>query len=323
MRYGTIAGVDTPASRIAQGTVMLNDSNAEFGLELFDAVFESGITLFDSAHVYGGGGSDRTFGKWVRERGVRDKIVLMDKCCHHSRDRRRVTPFDITADLHDCLARLGFDCIDVFSFHRDDPAQPVGPLVERFNRHIEEGKIRAYGASNWTHERIAEAIDYAESNGLVPMAVSSPHYSLAECCEDPWGGGSISITGPDGTAAREWYAANQMPVLPWSSLSGGFFSERFTPDNLEGFEDGGDQRCVRCYCSEDNFRRLGRAKELAEQKGATVCQIALAWTICGAMNVYPLMAAWTAEQAAENAAAGDIELTADEVAWLNLEGDER
>jgi aryl-alcohol dehydrogenase-like predicted oxidoreductase len=323
MRYGTIAGVDKPASRIAQGTMMLNDNNAEFGMDVFDALFEAGITLFDSAHIYGGGGSDRTFGKWVRERGVRDKIVLMDKCSHHSRDRKRVTPFDITADLHDCLARLGFDCIDVFSFHRDDEAQPVGPLVERMNQHIREGKIRAYGASNWAHERIAEAIDYAERNGLVSPVVSSPHYSLAESYDDPWGGGSITITGAGAAAAREWYAASQMAVLPWSSLSGGFFSERFTRDNLEGFQDGADQRCVRCYCGEDNFRRLDRAKRLARDKGATVCQIALAWTICGAMNVFPLMAAWTTEQAVENAAAGEIELTAAEVAWLDLETDER
>jgi len=322
MKYGTIPGVDADkkVSRIAQGTVMLRDGNEDFGFELLDAVFEAGITLFDSAHVYGGGGSDRTFGKWVHARGVREQIVLMDKCCHHSRDRKRVTPFDISADLHDCLARLGFETIDVFAFHRDDPSQPVGPLVERMNQHVNEGRIRAYGGSNWSHRRIEEANEYADKHGLVPMAVASPHYSLAECVADPWGGGSLSITTD--AEARQWYRQTQLALLPWSSLSGGFFSGRFTRDNLDEFTDGGDKRCVRCYCSPDNFRRLDRAKELAAEKGASVAQIALAWCICGELNCFPLMAAWTVEQARENGAAGDIDLTAEEVAWLNLERDE-
>jgi aryl-alcohol dehydrogenase-like predicted oxidoreductase len=325
MKYGTIPGVDPNKriSHVAQGLVMLSEKDEAGGFALLDAVSEAGITLFDSAHVYGGGGCDRVFGKWVGERGLREQVVLMDKCSHHNRDRRRVTPFDISADLHDCLARLEFDYIDIFSFHRDDEALPVGPLIERLNEHIDEGKIRAYGASNWTHERIREAIEYADAHGLVPMAVASPHYSLAECVKDPWGGGCVSITGEAGADAREWYKGTQMPVLPWSSLCGGFFSGRFTRDNLDRFTKGGDLRCVRSFCCEDNFRRLDRAGELAAEKGVSVAQIALAYCICGEMNVFPLMAAWTAEEAAQNGAACDIDLTPEEVAWLNLEADGR
>jgi len=323
MKYGTIPGVK-PAkrvSRIAQGTVMLREDDEARAFELLDAVYEAGVTLFDSAHVYGGGQCDRVFGRWVASRGLREQIVLMDKCSHHNRDRKRVTPYDISADLHDCLARLGFDYVDIFSFHRDDETQPVGPLVERMNQLICEGRIRAYGASNWTHRRIAEAVEYAEARGLVSIAVSSPHYSLAECNADPWGGGSISITtDPEALA---WYERRQMPLLPWSSLSGGLFSGRFRRDNLEQFSDGADARCVRCYCSERNFQRLDRAEQLAAEKGATLAQIALAWCVCGPRNVFPLMAAWTVEQARENGAAGGIDLTAEEVAWLNLERDER
>jgi len=325
MKYGTIPGVDggKKVSRIAQGLMVLREDHEEFGFELLDAVYAAGVTLFDSAQIYGGGACDRVFGKWARQRGIREQIVLMDKCSHHSRDRRRVTPFDVTADLHDCLARLQFEYVDIFAFHRDDESQPVGPLVERLNQHIDEGRIRAYGASNWTHRRIAEAVEYAEARGLVPMAVSSPHYSLAECTADPWGGGSVSITGEAGAEARAWYARAQMAILPWSSLSGGFFSGRFRRDDLDGFTDGADARCVRCYCCEDNFRRLDRAAELAAEKGLSLAQIALAWCISGELNVFPLMAAWTVEQAAQNGAAGDVELTAAEVAWLNLEADSR
>ncbi len=316
MKYGQIPGIRQPVSRVAQGVIMLRQDEPEAGFALLDAALEAGINLFDSAHVYGGGQADRVFGQWVASRGVRDKVVLMDKCCHHNADRKRVTPFDISADLHDCLARLGFETIDIFSFHRDDPTQPVGPLVERMNQHIAEGRIRAYGASNWSHQRIAEANEYAAAHNLTGMAVSSPQYSLADCVEDPWGGGSISLTGPDNADARDWYARTGLAVLPWSSLAGGFFSGRFTRDNLDSFTDGADQRCVRCYCTETNFQRLDRARELADRKNASLAQIALAWTIQGPLNCFPLMAGWTPEQVRENAAAANIELSAEEVDWL-------
>jgi len=323
MEYGRIPGVDKAASRVAQGLMMLTENDLAGGFELLDAVYEGGITLFDSAHIYGGGQCDRVFGRWVAERGLREKVVLMDKCSHHHGEVNRVTPECITSDLNDCLERLNFETIDIFSFHRDDETQPVGPLVERLNEHVSEGKVRAFGASNWTHHRIAEANAYAAANGLAGFAVASPQYSLAECLEDPWGRGSVWIGGPRRRDARDWYQANQMPILSWSSLAGGFFSGRFSRDNVESFTDDADTRCVRCYCSEDNFRRLDRAGELAAEKGVDVAQIALAFLIRGPLNVFPLMAAWTLRQAADNAGACDFELTEADVAYLDLERDTR
>ena len=323
MKYGTIPGVDKQASRVAQGMVMLNEDDVAGGLALLDAVYDAGINTFDSSSIYGGGACDRVFGRWVAERGLREQIVLMDKCCHHNHDRGRVTPFDLTSDLHDCLARLGFETIEVFAFHRDDPAAEVGPLVERMNEHIAEGKIQAYGASNWTHQRVQEANEYAEAHGLQGMSVASPHYALAECVAEPWGKGSVTITGEAGADARRYYEQTQLPLLPWSSLCGGFFSGRFRRDNLQSFTGPADQRCVRCYCTEDNFRRRDRAEELAAEKNATLAQIALAYVLCGPLNVFALTAAHKPAEAADNAAAADIELTEAERAWLDLRSDAR
>jgi len=323
MKYGKIAGIDKPVSRIVQGTVMLSADDIEKTFELLDAAYEAGINTFDCAHVYGGGQCDRALGQWVRDRGLRDKIVLMDKCCHPNPDRRRVRPFDLTSDLHDCLARLKFDHIDILALHRDDESLPVGPIIERLNEHLREGKIGALGASNWTHQRIGEANEYASAHGMTGFAVSSPHFSLAERHADPWGVATLAITGTDGAEARQWYQGNQMVVMPWSALAGGFFSGRFTRDNLDSFTAEADLRCVRCYCGEDNFRRLDRAGQLAEEKGATVPQIALAYCVCGPMNCFPIMAAWTPRQARENAAAADIELSPAELAWLDLKSETR
>jgi aryl-alcohol dehydrogenase-like predicted oxidoreductase len=226
-------------------------------------------------------------------------------------------------DLRDCLARLGFESIDLFVMHRDDPQVPVGPIVEKFNELLGDGSISAYGGSNWRHERIVEANRYAAERGLVGMSVSSPHYSLAQCLDDPWGGGTVSLTGAAGKEARDWYAETRLPVLPWSSLCGGFFSGRFRRDNLDSFTEPADQRCVRCFCGEENFRRLDRADELAREKGSTVAQVALAYALCGPLNCFPLMAGWTPEQIRENAGAADLALSPAEADWLNLDREER
>jgi len=324
MKYGSIPDVDKPVSRIGQGSVVFGgEGKGEQDYRLLDAALAAGITLFDSAHMYGGGRCDKALGQWVRDRGVREKIVLMDKGCHHDRSGNRVTPDHITEDLHTCLRNTGFEYLDVFAFHRDDPAVPVGPLMERLNQHIREGKVRALGASNWTHQRIAEANAYAAERGLTGFAVSSPHYSLGQCIDDPWGGTAVTITGEAGKFARAWYEANRMALVPWSALCGGLFSGRFRRDNLHTFTSGGDLRTVRCYCCEFNFRRLDRAAEIGREKKASVAQIALAWMLNGPLNCFPLTAGATEQEIRDNAAAAEIALTAEEVAWLDLRSDTR
>ncbi|MDQ3862906.1 MAG: aldo/keto reductase, partial [Actinomycetota bacterium] len=225
MKYGSVPGIGKPVARIVQGTVMIKSEQQEQSFALLDEVFALGGTTFDTAHQYGGGDSERTFGRWVMERGVRDEVVVIGKGAHHSEDRKRVTPFDITADLYDSLARFGFDHIDLYLLHRDDPSVPVGPIVEVLNEHLYEGRIHAFGGSNWTPERLSEANDYAEENGLTPFVASSPNLSLAVQAVEPWPD-CVSISGDE--ASRRWYEETRMPLFTWSSLAGGFFSGRFT-----------------------------------------------------------------------------------------------
>ena len=106
MKYSTIQYVDKPVSHLVQGTMMMNESDPESGFAILDACLAAGINTFDTAHVYGGGQSERVLGSWINERGVRDQVVVLTKGAHHSRDRKRVTPFDIAADIHDSLARM-------------------------------------------------------------------------------------------------------------------------------------------------------------------------------------------------------------------------
>ena len=106
MHYSQIPGVTKPVARLIQGTVMIGSDKLDYSFGLLDDILALGGNTFDAAHVYGNGDNERTLGRWIEARGVRDQVVIITKGAHHNQDRQRVTPFDITADVHDSLARL-------------------------------------------------------------------------------------------------------------------------------------------------------------------------------------------------------------------------
>lgn len=318
MIYGTIAGIDKPASRLAQGTVMVSTGDMDYTCTILDAAFELGITVYDTAHIYGGGDNERAVGRWINERGIHDQVIILGKGAHHNEDRNRVTPFDITADLYDSLARFKTGYIDLYLLHRDDPEMPVEPIVETLNMHLQAGLIRAFGGSNWSYERVRAANKYAEEAGLVGFAASSPHFSLAEQYNEPWGG-CLTLTGEKNREARDWYEKTQMPIFSWSSVAQGFFSGKLTRENFQNPEEHGMELTAHCFAGEENFKRLDRAQELAQKKGVSPVQLALAWVLHQPMNMFPLVGSWRPEEAKANAEALDISLTPEEVKWLNLE----
>jgi aryl-alcohol dehydrogenase-like predicted oxidoreductase len=324
MQYGEINGVNKPVARVVQGATMIgSDLDAEQSFALLDQVYELGCNTIDTAHVYSGGNSERVIGQWMEARGLREKIVIITKGAAHSEDRRRMTPFDIACDLHDSLARLRTDHIDLYLLHRDDPNRPVEPIIAALNEHRQAGRIHAFGVSNWSHERIAAANAYAEKNGLEPFVASSPQYSLAESFDEPWPL-CLSISGRAGAAAREWYQKTQMPVLAWSTLASGFFSGRFRRDNLQLFgKREWDEVAVRSYAREANFQRLDRAAALASEKGLTAAQVALAYVMNQPMNLFVLVGPHSAEKFKANIKASEIELTEQELDWLDLTTDSR
>ncbi|MDQ4075520.1 MAG: aldo/keto reductase [Chloroflexota bacterium] len=322
MIYGTVPRIEKPVARIVQGTVMIRSSELEESFALLDQVFELGGNTFDTAHDYRNGDCERVLGRWVRERGVREQVVIITKGAQHNVDRNRVTPFDITSDLYDSLARLQVNSIDLYLLHRDDPSVPVGPIVECLNEHLEEGRIQAFGGSNWTHDRIQEANNYAQAHGLVPFVASSPNFSLADRVKEPWLN-CISISGPEGESARTWYAREQIPLFTWSSLAGGFFSGRFTRENLDSFDDYYDKVVVEAYCYDANFERLERARILADEKGVTLPQIALAYVFNQPLNIFALVGCHSGEEFRANIEAAEVHLSPQEMAWLDLRSEMR
>jgi aryl-alcohol dehydrogenase-like predicted oxidoreductase len=302
MQYGRVSGIEQPVSRLIQGTEGHTlDRQAELD-DLYDGVFALGCNTFDTAFVYGGGQSECVLGRWIERRGLRRRVVVIDKGAHPLGGRQRVTPADIAADIATGLDRLRTDYIDLYLLHRDDPSVEVGPIVEVLNGQREAGRIRAFGASNWTAARVRAANEYAASHGLAGFVASSVHLSLAVPRVVPWPG-CVSLSGPDGEADRRWYASTGMPLLVWSSLAGGFLTGRFRRDNLDTFADPIGRLVVGSYCTDENFRRLDRIEEVAGETGLTTPQVALGWLFRRPLNVFALVGCRTVGECRENLAA--------------------
>lgn len=317
MKYGKISGLNKPVSKIIMGCTcaMNRGDNVD---KLLDSATENGICAFDTAEVYGL--AEVSIGNWIERRKKRDDLVIITKGCH-PRERDRVTPDDLKQDLEQSLKRLKTDYIDIYLLHRDDFKTEPGEMVEILNEYHKKGMICAFGGSNWTHKRIEEANQYAARHGLVPFTVSSPNFSLCEMIKDPWGGsaGCVTISGEKNKEARCWYEKNNMPALAFTPLGRGMFTglvKSSAPENaknilapltIEGF-----------YC-EDNIERLSRAEKLAEKKNCTVPQLALAWLLAQKVDTYAIVSMSGPDRISSNIRACEIELSENEIKWLNLE----
>ena len=331
MIYASVPHVDKPVSRIVFGTATPKmfaafrsvyesapdfDQRLQTAFALLDSMYALGVNCFDCADHYG----EEPLGEWMEARGLRDKVVILAKGAHHNRWRKRITDFDILHDCHNTLAKLKTDHLDMYLLHRDDPSVPVGPIVDVLNRLYDEGKIGAIGASNWTLERFQEANDYALKHGLQPFSVVSPNFGLADQVNDPWGGGCVTISGPNGRAARRFYAENHIPVFAYSPLARGFFSGRLDSAHPERAGELLDEAGVKGYCCPENFERLRRCEILAKEKGVPVAQIAMAWIFSHKdLDVFALSGSTNVENQKLNIAACAYPLSTEECAWLDLE----
>ncbi|MEK3883550.1 aldo/keto reductase [Paenibacillus sp. PL2-23] len=307
MDYIQIEGCPKPVSRLMKGTDYFYHDSYEKAAANMDAYLAIGGNSVDSAHIYCGGQSEEVLGRYMKERGNRDEIVILTKGAHHDQNGPRVSKEDIRHDLETSLSRLGTDYIDLYGLHRDDPQVPVQVIVDALNEHIAAGKVHAIGVSNWTWQRIQEANDYATANGLKGFTFSSPNLSLAKPNEPFWKG---CVSADEETC--NWHERTGLPLLSWSSQARGFFTGRFTPE----VRDNAD--LVRVFYNDDNWERLERAKRLAEEKGATAIQIALAYVL---NQPFPTCALIGAQSQAELLSCDEgsrISLTPEEMDWLDL-----
>ena len=309
--------------RLVLGTMPLtNDSQAaqDDADALLDAAFEHGISAVDTGHVYGNGASERAIGSWLERRGLADDVFVLSKGCHPDAAGPRVNPEALAGDLAESLDRLRLPAVDLYMLHRDDPAVPVGEMVDAFAEHLAAGRLRAYGFSNWTRARIEEACDYAEANDRPMPAASSPNFSLADQVNDPWGGGCVTLTGKAAADDRDWHRNTGMAIFAWSSLARGLFSGRVTRRGLAADPGLVDEACRTAYVHDVNLARLDRVMEFAEAGGASVPQIALAWVLGQDLPLHAIVGAATEQEVEDLAAAAALTVNDEELEWLQNGG---
>ncbi|MCC6239211.1 MAG: aldo/keto reductase [Phycisphaerales bacterium] len=304
MRYGQVPHLEKRISRLIMGCD--NQPSLPHAAVMFDDWFERGGNTFDTAYIYGGGRHELFLGQWIKTRGVRDQVTVITKGAH--------TPFcnpaDLTRQLLTSLERLQFDHADIYIMHRDNPEVPVGEFVDVLNEHVKAGRIKTFGGSNWSIERFTAANEYARQKGLQPFSILNNNFSLARMVDPIWPG-CVAASDP---ASRKWLTQSQTTLLSWSSQARGFFvPEISAPDKTD------DAERVRCWYSDDNFRRQARAIELADKYKVLPINIALAYVLCQPFPTFALVGPRMLSETHTTLPGLDIQLSHEELKYLNLE----
>jgi predicted dehydrogenase/aryl-alcohol dehydrogenase-like predicted oxidoreductase len=306
MNYGRIAGIDKPISRLVFGCDH-NNTMPDTAIML-DDFFEHGGNTFDTSHGYGwpNGSCERNLGQWIRNRGVRDQVVVIEKGANAPNDHGK----GLTKELIAGLERLQMDQVDIYMIHRDNEQVPIGEWVDALNENLKAGRMKVFGLSNFTLERLRAFKDYADQRGLASFSMVSNQMSLARVRGRIWE--DCYLISSSDSASRAFFTQHQIALMPWSSQARGFFTDAARPDYA------GNEEWSRCWYSPENFDRQRRARELAQKKGVEMINIALAWVLHQPFPTFPLVGPKTLWETRSTMKALSIELSAHELQWLDL-----
>lgn len=304
MKYGHVPGLDKPVSRFVMGC----DNKIHFtdAARLWDDWISRGGNTFDTAHIYGSGRPESVLGQWVEARAIRNQIVLIVKGAHTP----HCNPDALASQLLISLERQRTDVADIYIMHRDNPDVPVEEFIDVINEHVDAGRIKVFGGSNWSVERIIAANAYAEKSGKQGFSLLNNNLSLARMVDPVWPG---CVASSD-AETRAWLEQTGLAHFAWSSQARGFFTDRSAPDKT-----GIDEQLERCWYSQDNFERKRRAEELAAKRGVSALNIAAAYVLCQPFPSFALIGPRTIHETITSLPALDIELSPEELKWLNLE----
>lgn len=268
-------------SQIVLGTDGYSERiNKETAFELMDFYIEQGGNVLDTARLYCGGESEKLIGQYLKERNIRNKIFISTKCSHPPLDdmtHSRLKPEDIEADIDESLIALGVDVIDMVWLHRDDERKGVRHIMDALNDMVRKGKIRNFGASNWTYERIDSANRYAYESGGDGFAAGQILYNMATPAK-VWDDTLVIMDADE----KKKYAENQFPVFAFSSQAKGFF-EKYNQGLLS-------PKARERYLCEASVKTYARIKEEAAKSGDTLSYTALR-LLCeeSSFDVFPII----------------------------------
>ena len=268
------------------------------------AAFEAGITLFDTANVYGRGAAERAWGEILADY-PRESFVLATKAFFPMSPRDRgLSRAQVHKQLDASLERLGTDYVDLFQCHRYDDRTPLPETMEALTDVVRDGKARAVGFSEWPAGRIEEAL---ELPGVVKFASSQPQYSAL------WRRPEADVF--------PLCARHGIGQIVWSPLAQGVLTGKYRPGESApaGTRAGspGMNRFIGRLLAPEVLEAVDRLRPIADGAGMTMSQLALAWVLRRDEVSAAIIGASRPEQVLENAAAAGVRLTPDTVAALD------
>ena len=282
------------------------DEPASFAL--LDAFVDAGFNLIDTADGYSawvpgnqGGESETIIGKWLRRSGKRDKVLIATKVAKLAR-RPGLSAANIALAVEDSLRRLEVDAIDLYQSHQDDPATPIEETLGAYAKLIEQGKVRAIGASNFSAARLAESAAIAQKYNLPRYESLQPEYNL------------VSRAGYE--AELEPLVRRQdIGVISYYGLASGFLTGKYR--NEADLAKSPRGQGVKKYLDARGLRILAALDEVAARRGATPAQVALAWLIARPGITAPIVSATSVAQLEEILGAARLQLAAEDIATLD------
>lgn len=298
------SGLATPRL-VLGGNVFGFTAKGEEAFRILDRFAEAGGTMIDTADVYSkwvpghvGGESEALLGEWLKRRGGRRGVLIATKVGYDA----GLSAAEIERAAEGSLKRLGIEAIDLYYAHKDDRATPLEETLAAFDRLVKAGKVRALGASNFSAERLGEALDLSEREGLARFEVLQPEYNL------------MSRDGFEGPL-QQLCIARGLGVLPYYGLASGFLTGKYRSAADKGKSVRGAR--MDAFLNERGFAILAALDEIAAEAGATPAQVALAWLAAQPGVTAPIASATSLVQLEELLGVLTLELTPDQVTRLN------
>jgi aryl-alcohol dehydrogenase-like predicted oxidoreductase len=278
---------------------------------LLDTALEHGLTFLDTADVYSrwvpghsGGESETIIGKWMKARGNRDRIILATKVgMDMGNGNVGLKPDYLVRAVEDSLRRLQTDYIDLYQSHKDDETTSQEQTLAGYDGLIKAGKVRAIGASNFSAERLKNALDVSRSKGLPRYESMQPEYSLVE------------RSGYEGALQRVC-EENDVGVITFFSLAAGFLTGKYRSEVDFGKSPRGS-RSIPKYMNPRGMRILACLDEIAAESRTEPAAIALAWLMAKPSVTAPIASATKPEHVATLLAATKLELTKNQIECLD------
>jgi aryl-alcohol dehydrogenase-like predicted oxidoreductase len=283
--------------------------------KILDYFFAEGFSLVDTADVYSrwkpgnnGGESEAIIGKWLKQNGNRDKILIATKVGGDMGSGKNLRKKYILEAADVSLKRLQTDYIDLYQSHWDDLNTPLEETLSAYAELIKQGKVRVIGASNFTKERLAESLDSSEKNGLPRYESFQPRYNLYDRAEYEKEYEQLCIQ-------------RELGVIPYYGLASGFLTGKYRSKNdLSKSPRGGG---VESYLTGRGFKILEALDDVSRRYHTQPASIALAWLMARPGITAPIASATSVEQLKQLISSVNIKLDEGAIEQLNEASQEK